>query len=97
MVPLPSKRSLFCRLLAAWFNNGGLQAASEVFLSLREQTRTSLTSSSIFLESMVGNIALTCSSTLFLKAKLRQTRLSMNIPGIVASREEEKKIAQHTN
>lgn len=91
VVPVPLKHSALCRLLAAWFRDGGTQAASDVSFSLREHRRTSLTSPSIFLERMEGNTALTRSSTLFLKAKSRQARFSMKIPGPIAERGRKKR------
>lgn len=90
-VPVLLKRRALCRLLAAWVKDGGMQVASDVFFSLQEHRRTSLTSPSIFLEKMVGNTALIRSSTLFLKAKLRHTRFSMNMPDPTAGRWRQKR------
>lgn len=80
LAPVLLEHSALCRLLAAWFRDGRMRAASGVSSSPREHRRTSLTSPSIFLERMVGNNELTCSNTLFLKTESRHTRFSMNTP-----------------
>lgn len=100
VVPVPLKHRALCRLLASWFRDGRTHLVSEDSFSLREHSRTSLTSPSIFFERMVGNTALTRSSTLFLKAMLRQARFNRNIPGPIAERSrnkrEESMVIKHT-
>lgn len=90
LVPVLLEHSALCRLLAAWFRGGRVRAESDVSFPPREHRRTSLTSPSIFLERMVGNTALTRSSTLFLKAESRHTRFNMNTPGAMAGRDRER-------
>lgn len=86
-VPVLSEHRALCKLLTAWFRDGEALAASDLSGSLREHSSTSLTSSSIFLERVVGNDAFTRSNTLSLKTMSRQAKLSMNIPGSTAVRE----------
>lgn len=80
-VPVLLEHSALCRLLAPWFRDWRMWAAPCVSLSPREHRRISLISSSIFLERMLGNTALTRSNVLFLMAGLRHARFSMNTPG----------------
>lgn len=86
-VPVLSEHRALCRLLAAWFRDGGTLVASDLSRPLREHSSTSLTSSSIFLEWVVGNNAFTRSNTLSLRAMSRQAKLRMKIPGSTAARE----------